>query len=106
MERILPTEEELMKMGIAYQEGGDYPRVAQRAEDQYIHDHILEISEKCMEENERDYPDYTYLEDFIGIYRGSWQCQYGFYRTMKEKVTALAKETLGEINIEEFFFNT
>lgn len=105
----LPSDEELMQMGVAYQEGGEYPLAAQQAEDQYIHDNILRISEETLEENERDYPDYVSLEDNIGIARGSWQCRYGFYRTVEvirrvelEKIVAL----VGEVFNSEVCFDT
>ena len=82
MERILPTEEELMEMGLAYQEGAKYPNKAKEAEDDYIYDNILLIVEKCKEINSRRDEGYTYLEDYIGIYRGEWQVRYGFYREL------------------------
>jgi len=82
MDRILPTEEELMQMGQDYQNGGKYPSIAKEAEDAYIYENILEIVEKCKESNSLRESGYTYLEDYIGIYRGSWQANYGFYRSL------------------------
>lgn len=112
MERKLPTEEELMQMGASYQEGGEYPRAAQLAEDLYIHDNILRISEEILKENERDYPDYVSLEDNIGMSRGSWQCKYGFYRTAevikrveREKITSLAKEVIEDTCVSGWLSN-
>ena len=80
MERILPTDEELMQMGKKYQEGEDYPKEARDAEDDHIYSRITEIVEEC-KKNNLEGDGYVSLEDYIGIYRGTWQVRYGFYRS-------------------------
>ena len=95
MNRVFPTESELQKMGLEYQEGKEYPMEARNAEDDYIYEHILEIVEKCKENNE-DGEDYVELEDYIGIYRGTWQARHGFYRSTKV-IERLEKEEIDKI---------
>lgn len=72
----LPTEKELIEMGLEYQEGKPYPTQAQEAEDQYIYETLMDIVE-CWRISKFGHAS---LERYIGIYRGMWQDKYGFYR--------------------------
>ena len=107
----LPSDEELMQMGVAYQEGGKYPPEARMAEDRYIYDNIHKIISECEESNSQD-NEYTYLEDVIGKYRGTWQCRYGFYRSIQviervevEEVLALATRVIGSDKVDSWLNN-
>jgi len=90
---LKPTDDELRMMGEAYQLGViEYPKEAQEAEDQYVYNHIEEIIGMCKKNNRT-------LEQEIGVYRGTWEIEYGFCRS-EEVINNLKNKEIENIKSE------